>query len=35
VETARPTDSRMHMELALSTLYADAGFWVDWETLED
>jgi hypothetical protein len=34
VETARPTDSRMHMELALCELYAETGFWVDWETLE-
>lgn len=34
-ETARPTESRMHMELALCTLYAETGFWVDWETLKD
>lgn len=34
-ETARPTESRMHMELALCTLHAETGFWVDWETLED
>lgn len=34
-ETARPTESRMHMELALCTLYAETGFWVNWETLED
>lgn len=34
-ETARPTKSRMHMELALCTLHAETGFWVDWETLRD
>lgn len=35
LEEARPTDSRTHMELALCTLHAETGFWVDWDTLED
>jgi hypothetical protein len=34
-EEARPTESRTHMELALCTLYAETGFWVNWETLKD
>lgn len=35
VDNARPTDSRTYMELALCTLYAEAGFWVNWETLKE
>ena len=34
-ETARPTESRTHVELALCTLYEETGFWVEWETLKD
>ena len=34
-DTARPTDNRTYMELALCTLHAETGFWVDWDTLED
>ena len=33
-ETAVPTDSIMHMELALCTLFANTGIFVEWETQE-
>jgi hypothetical protein len=32
-EKVRPTNSKTHMELALCTLFAETGFWVNWETL--
>ena len=31
-ETASPTESLMHFELSMSTLYAETGVWVDWGT---
>jgi len=34
VDKAKPTDSLMYMELALCTLYAEIGAWVDWDTEE-
>ena len=30
IETALPTDSTMHMELALCELFAHTGVWVHW-----
>jgi hypothetical protein len=35
LDRARPTENRTYMELALCTLFAETGFWVDWETLEE
>ncbi len=32
VDKAKPTESLMYMELALSSLWGNTGVWVDWET---
>ena len=35
VDKVKPTESEMYMRLALSTLHAETGFWVHWETMEN
>jgi hypothetical protein len=35
IDKIKPIESEMYMRLALSTLHAETGFWVHWETMEN
>jgi hypothetical protein len=35
IDRARPTENRTYMELALCEAFAEAGFWIMWETEEE